>query len=110
MARFGHKGVQIGTPTGGDPGADNLNVSGVIQKDGSQVVGARKTGWTIATGTASRATFDTVQLVQRVFAMQQDLGITAGGHGLVDARRTYQSCALGGFGTRLRRAFSACSV
>lgn len=83
-------GLQIGAPTTGDMGAGTLNVDNAIYKDGLQVVGARKTGWTIPTGTASRATFDTAtvttaQLAQRFFALMQDLGITAGGHGLTDA-------------------------
>jgi len=44
---------------------------------GTQVVGARKTGWTAATGTATRATFDTAsvtlpQLAERVKALLDD--------------------------------------
>ncbi len=54
--------------------------------DGNQVVGARKTGWSAATGTTSRATFDTAtvttaQLAQRVKTLIDDL-IT---HGLIGA-------------------------
>lgn len=53
----------------------------------NQVVGARKTGWSTATGTASRATFDTAsvttaQLAQRVKALIDDFHATAG-HGLL---------------------------
>jgi hypothetical protein len=81
-------GVQIGTPTGGDPGADNLNISGVIQKDGTQVVAGRVTGYTNAmTGTADRATsyatgtITLVQLAERVKAIQDDITT----HGLIGA-------------------------
>lgn len=54
-----------------------------------QVVGARKTGWTAATGTATRTTFDTAtvtlpQLAERVKALIDDLHATAG-HGLIGA-------------------------
>jgi hypothetical protein len=82
-------GFQVGAPTGGDPGQGSLNVDGVIQKDGNQVVGARKTGWALPTGTSSRATFDTAtvttaQLAQRLKAMIEDLEATAG-HGLIGA-------------------------
>lgn len=82
-------GVQIGSPTGGDKGAGTLNLDNDLYKDGTKVVGARKTGWSTATGTASRATFDTAtvttaQLAQRVKALIDDLEATAG-HGLIGA-------------------------
>jgi hypothetical protein len=56
---------------------------------GNQVVGGRKTGWTAATGTATRATYDTTtvttaQLAERVKALIDDLHSTAG-HGLIGA-------------------------
>jgi len=59
-----------------------------ISVDGTQVVGARQTGWTIMTGTAERGTFATSsvtleQLAGVVLALQEDLG--TGGHGLIDA-------------------------
>jgi hypothetical protein len=77
-------GVQIGSPTGGDPGADNLNVSGVIQKDGTQVVAARVTGYGDPFGAVSRATISvttvtTAALASFVAAMYADLKA----HGLI---------------------------
>lgn len=54
-------------------------VAGVTyQIDGTQVMGARKTGWTAATGTATRTAFDTATvttalLAQRVKALIDDL-------------------------------------
>jgi hypothetical protein len=53
---------------------------------GTQVVGTRKTGWALATGTKSRATFDAstvtlVTLAQVVAAIQQDIA----SHGLIGA-------------------------
>jgi hypothetical protein len=79
-------GVQIGSPTGGDPGAGSLNVDGVIQKDGTQVLGARVTGWTAATNTKSKATFDTTtvtlpNLAARVGQIIDDLIA----HGIIGA-------------------------
>lgn len=63
------------------PAALKLNVGG------QGVVGGRKTGWTPATGTATRSTFDTAsvtlpQLAEHVKALIDDLHITAG-HGLI---------------------------
>jgi len=54
---------------------------------GTKVVGTRKTGWTVATGTATRGTFDTAtvtlpQLAEAVKALIDDLHQTAG-HGLI---------------------------
>jgi len=69
----------------------NINLaSGVVQIASAQVVSARKTGWTVATGTASRATFDTStvtlsQLAERVKALIDDLHASSGGHGLIGA-------------------------
>jgi hypothetical protein len=62
-------------------GALGLTVSG------SAVVKTRKTGWAVATGTATRTTFDTAtvttaQLAERVKALIDDLHATAG-HGLL---------------------------
>lgn len=56
----------------------NTNSIGVYQSNGTQVVGARRTGWTVATGTPSRATFTTSgvtlpTLAGVVMAMEQDL-------------------------------------
>lgn len=67
--------------------SDALNVvGGTIAINGTQVVGSRATGWTAASGTASRATFDpssvtTEQLGQRVKALIDDLI----SHGLIGA-------------------------
>lgn len=65
----------------------NVNVSGVFKVSTNQVVGARKTGWSTATGTATRTSFDTAtvtlaQLAERVKALIDDLHATAG-HGLL---------------------------
>jgi hypothetical protein len=53
----------------------------------TQVLGLRRTGWAVATGTATRTTFDTASvtlplLAQRVKALIDDLHATAG-HGLI---------------------------
>lgn len=65
-------------------GAVNLAAGTALQVGGTQVVAARRTGWTAPSGTASRATFATSsvtleQLAQRVKALVDDL--TA--HGLI---------------------------
>jgi hypothetical protein len=67
-------------------------VAGVINavsynSTGVRVVGARQTGWALATGTADRTTFATAtvtlaELAQRVKALIDDLHATAG-HGLI---------------------------
>lgn len=55
---------------------------------GFQVVGIRKTGWSTATGTATRTTFDTTsvtlpQLAERVKALIDDFHSASGNHGLL---------------------------
>ena len=60
-----------------------------IRIAGTAILGARKTGWTVATGTATRTAFDTStvtlpQLAERVKAIIDDLHSTAG-HGLIGA-------------------------
>ena len=68
----------------------NINdVNWFFAHSGLKVVGPRKTGWTIMTGTPVRATKATstvtlAELAGIVMAMQQDLGATSG-HGLIDA-------------------------
>ena len=62
----------------------NADVGGVYRVDGVKVVGNRVTGWSAASGTASRASFDTAtvttaQLAQRLKALLDDLI----SHGLV---------------------------
>lgn len=57
-----------------------------LQAAGVSVVGTRKTGWALATGTTSRSSFDsdtvtTAQLAQRVKALIDDLSA----HGLIGA-------------------------
>ena len=61
--------------------------AGAIFTEGVQVLGQRKTGWAIPTGTATRTTFATgsvtlPQLAERVKALIEDLHGTAG-HGLI---------------------------
>lgn len=78
-----------------DDGANKLRVTGGITVDTGNtykvnnvaVVGTRKTGWTVATGTATRTSFDTSTvtlsaLAERVKALIDDLHGTAG-HGLI---------------------------
>jgi hypothetical protein len=65
------------------------DVSTEYRVAGTPVVKAQVTGWAAATGTATRTTFDTAtvttaQLAERVKALIDDLGATAG-HGLIDA-------------------------
>jgi len=67
--------------------AVDLAASKVFAIGGVPVVGPRKTGWSIASGTANRTTFDTAsvtlpQLAQRVKALIDDLHGIAG-HGLI---------------------------
>ncbi len=74
------------TPTLTFTAPNGVNVNTHWRVDGAQVVGARITGWTAATGTATRTTFDTAtvttaQLAERVKALLDDL-IT---HGLIGA-------------------------
>lgn len=61
-------------------GVANLDVlaTGVIKNSGTQVLSTRKTGWTAATGTATRTTFatstvTTAQLAERLKALLDDL-------------------------------------
>lgn len=63
----------------------NLDAT-LLQINGTQVVGARITGWAAATGTAARTTFDTASvtlpdLAERVKALIDDLSA----HGLIGA-------------------------
>lgn len=64
-----------------------IATGGTLAVGSSQVLAARKTGWAIASGTATRTTFDTTtvttaQLAERVKALIDDLHSTAG-HGLI---------------------------
>lgn len=64
-----------------------VNVAGTYSVSGTQVIGARRTGWSTATGTATRTSFDTAtvttaQLAERVKALIDDLHATAG-HGVI---------------------------
>lgn len=65
----------------------NLNATNEIQFNATKVVGARKTGWAVPTGTFTRTTYVTStvtlpQLAERVAALIQDFHNTAG-HGLI---------------------------
>jgi hypothetical protein len=65
----------------------NVMAGAVYKLGGTQVLGARKTGWSTATGTATRTGFDTgtvtlAQLAERVKALIDDLHGSAG-HGLI---------------------------
>ena len=88
--------VKIGNATS-DDGVNMLQVDGPVtvttgnsyKVNNVAVVGARKTGWGTATGTATRTTFATgsvtlSQLAERVKALIDDLHETAG-HGLIGA-------------------------
>jgi hypothetical protein len=87
--RIGHTGgVAVGAAAVA-PGAGMVNISGNYRVNNLQVVGARRTGWAVATGTATRTTFDTAavtlpQLAERVKALIDDLH-NAAGHGLIGA-------------------------
>lgn len=82
-------GLVLGTSTT-DPGAGNLNISGnftgtAYKSGANQVIGARKTGWTVPTGTATRTGFATstatlTQVAETLKALVDDLHSTAG-HG-----------------------------
>lgn len=71
-------GVIIGNPTGGFQGAGTLNLDNALYRDGTQVVGARVTGWGDPFGAVSRATFSTTtattnQVAQALAALITDL-------------------------------------
>jgi hypothetical protein len=75
-------GAAIGLATLGVTG--NADVGGAYRVDGVKVVGNRVAGWGAATGTGSRAAFDTAtvttaQLAQRLKALLDDLAV----HGLI---------------------------
>lgn len=68
-------------------GGGSIDMGTALRYRGTQVVGARKTGWTAPTGTATRTTFDTATvtlsvLAEHVKALIDDLHATAG-HGLI---------------------------
>jgi len=78
-------GVQIGAP-GAYMGAGTLNTAGAIYRSGTQVLGARVTGWTAATGTKVRTTFvatapTAAEVGQRLGALIDDLIA----HGIIGA-------------------------
>jgi len=81
LARSGAKTLTIDDTAAG---AATLNVVGAIQNGGTQVVGARATGWGAPTGTATRTTFATdtvtlIELARRLKALIDDLTT----HGLI---------------------------
>jgi hypothetical protein len=74
------------TANGGHVNLQPNATNGVVQFRGTQILTARKTGWTAATGTATRTSFDTAtvtlpQLAQAVKALIDDLI----SHGLIGA-------------------------
>jgi len=80
-------GMIVGGATLVMKGAGTINAATAYYANDTKVVGTRKTGWTVATGTATRTTFDTAtvttaQLAERVKALIDDLHATAG-HGLI---------------------------
>jgi hypothetical protein len=92
MSIFGSGRVRIGL-SDIDDGVNHLQIGGHCtalsgyKVNGTQVVLARRTGWTVSTGTATRTAFDTAtvttaQLAERVKALIDDLHNTAG-HGLI---------------------------
>ncbi len=90
--RFRKTNDSFGTPTDllridGNGRIDARGPSPGFRVAGADVIVARKTGWAVATGTATRTTFDTAsvttaQLAERVKALIDDLHATAG-HGLI---------------------------
>lgn len=67
-----------------------LELKSVLNINGDNIVGSRRTGWSSPTGTQSKQTFDpatvtTEQLAQRVGALIDDLSSISGGHGLIGA-------------------------
>lgn len=103
-AFYGTGGAVFGSTLPTDPGSDNLAVAGSYYAGTNKVVGARKTGWTVPTGTSQKtgyATYtaptisnpptqtevqnlaDAMQNVSRtLMALIVDLDATAG-HGLI---------------------------
>ena len=80
----GNTGIGVSAPTEKLDVLGNVNVSGVYKVGGSTVLKARKTGWTQATGTATRTGFDTAtattaQVAQALKALIDDLV----SHGLI---------------------------
>lgn len=74
------------TPFGVVAFASNLVMGGDLYRGATKLVGTRRTGWSAATGTASRGSFDTAsvttaELAQRVKALVDDLVA----HGLIGA-------------------------
>lgn len=70
--------ANLTTFTGSPTFTGNVDATGVYEIDGTQVVNNRVTGWTAATGTATRTTFvtstvTTEQLAERVKALIDDL-------------------------------------
>lgn len=95
VTRYDDAGAYIDSPlsinraTGIVTLLNGASTNGSYKVSGNDVVKARKTGWSVATGTATRTAFDTAtvttaQLAERVKAMIDDLHATAG-HGLIGA-------------------------
>lgn len=72
--------LEVDSTTGNVTASGNMTIPAGhhYRVDGNQVVGNRRTGWTAATGTATRTAFDTgtvttTQLAERVKALTDDL-------------------------------------
>ena len=65
-----------------------MTASPAVRMNGVVVLGPRRTGWSLPSGTTSRGTFDTetvtvVELARRLKGLIEDLHIVSGGHGLI---------------------------
>lgn len=68
-------------------GGGSIDMGTALRYRGTQVIGSRKTGWSVPTGTATRTAFDTTTvtlqaLAEHVKALIDDLHSTAG-HGMI---------------------------
>lgn len=81
------RNIYVGTGiTVGDSGLGFVDVAGQYNVNSTKVIGARRAGWGVPTGTATRSTFvtgsvTTAQLAERVKALIDDLTV----HGLIGA-------------------------
>ena len=84
IVRRADDGTNLGSALTITRSTGTVNLSAALQISGTQVLTSRRTGWTAATGTATRSTFatstvTTAQLAERVKALLDDL-IT---HGII---------------------------
>jgi hypothetical protein len=83
----GRVGVGVAAPTAALDVSGSIVLSGTVSVGANQVLGSRKTGWTVPTGTATRTGFNTAtatltQLAEHLKALIDDLHNTAG-HGAI---------------------------